>query len=221
MQPKRLNSVNYYLQGTQPKLLVVSGTHGDEHEVIESVEKSLDSLKDQLGSFLYIPHVSPSAVEQRSRLNTNEQDLNRLFTPEAREPEVIANQQIVSPHSFELCLNFHEDYERTEFYFYDSHLMPEAARSRMERELTSNGFELYTGVDDPSDPMLNFEIKDGYFSAEKTKMNPDSGMFSDYLIANQIARRSLVFEIPGLLSQDQKDSLVHLLLEQYINGLYE
>ncbi len=214
----QIGSVPYIQQGESPKLLIISGTHGDEHEVIGSIYKNIERYNQDLGSYLFIPEISPSAVAQKTRHNQAGQDLNRLFTSQSNEPEIIANRQILANHNFDLCLNFHEDYERTEFYFYDSHEMKKPNRLVLQQMVEAAGVELYNGIDDPSDPVLGNKIVDGYYSAE-VKVSPNSGMFTDYALDNGLIQRGYVFEIPGMLPVEKKDTLVQHLFEAYLLGL--
>ena len=51
----RLPSFEYFIKGKNPKLLIHSGTHGDEFEVIDIVKKCVLKYEDKLPDFVFVP----------------------------------------------------------------------------------------------------------------------------------------------------------------------
>jgi len=62
--------IPYFLSGNNPQLLIVSGTHGDEFAIISSLDEIIQKYIDDLVPFMYIPELSPSAVRQKTRTNS-------------------------------------------------------------------------------------------------------------------------------------------------------
>ncbi len=88
--------LKYFIKGSNPRLLIHSGTHGDEWGVIEPVKLAVKKYEDQLPDFVFVPEVSPSAVMNRTRVNSGSVDLNRSFTEGTNESEVLANMKIIA-----------------------------------------------------------------------------------------------------------------------------
>lgn len=96
--------VQYYISGKQPSLLLLTGTHGDELEVIDCLKKTIKINLAQLPEFVFIPEMSPSAVLQKTRLNKDGLDINRHFFDDSDIEEVKAVMKIIGQHQFELGL---------------------------------------------------------------------------------------------------------------------
>src|SRR3989344_8617189 len=96
---KKVSSTNpdfyYFLKGSHPKLLIHSGTHGDEYEVIDLVEKYIRRYEAKLPDFIFVPKVSPSAVAAKTRKNSQNADINRTFSTNSIDPEVRENIKIL------------------------------------------------------------------------------------------------------------------------------
>lgn len=203
----------YFIRG-EPQLLLQSGTHGDEFEVIASVKKALKTYVSQLSDFLYIPAASPSAVLRRTRLNKDNVDLNRNFYADTDIEEARANILLLKNYTFDICLSFHEDPELTEFYLYDSGLLYRTDKlSKLKSEIKKCGVNLFTGIDDPTDESLGFEFIEGYRHFPITDATPENGMFTSWAISHEIVKQATVFEIPGKIPRRLKDKLVDIIFK--------
>lgn len=200
----------YYTSGDNPKLLVHTGTHGDEYEVIEIVHKALEKYEKDLPHFLFVPKVSPSAVALKTRTNIRGHNLNRDFFSDSGDEEVRANIQIIKDHKFDLFLSIHEDYEFPEYYIYDWGYNPNPNEDvlRHNRFLKDNGVKLLNGVDDPSDVSLQHEFKDGYNKTVHTKSNVDDGFLSSWILNRHIAKDYLLPEIPMKSPRETKEFII-------------
>ncbi len=204
----------YYIHGKHPRYLIISGTHGDEYGVIAPVQQALEGAHDELGDFVYIPQVSPSAVAQKTRHNADGVDLNRHFIDDPVYDEVIAVQQILTKYHFETCFSFHEDPEHSGFYMYDSNALENDALAHIRACLTKEDIPLFTGVDDPHDEVLGLEITEGYRgNVDPTK---HTGPLESWLVTEGIADRVFGFEIPGSADQSVKDTIVKHLFSCFI-----
>lgn len=203
------NGTRYILRGDTPKLLILSGTHGDETEVTTCVTRYINSHQDILPDYLYIPDTSPSACALKTRRNNLGNDLNRQFTRNPTDPEVIAISNILKPYSFQLCLAFHEDPDRsTSFYIYDSDVMTQDLLHVYRKHISQTGARLYAGIDDPADKDLSLEIHSGYVSTTIEASTIETGFSMRWLIENNIVKRVFNPEIPGKAKIPLKQALV-------------
>lgn len=208
-----------YLKGTNPKLLIMSGTHGDEFEVVDSVKKSVEKYSKQLPDYLYIPIVSPSAIKLKARVNENGKDLNRSFFDNSPIKEVETVIETIKPHIFDLCISFHEDPEfDKDTYIYDA-FGPDINNTQQLRdfreEVLSIDIKLLNGLDDPTDPVLGNRFVDGYHWWPPIKENKN-GFFPDWAFTKGYIKRYLNPEIPGKLPIAKKDQLVELYFKHFI-----
>lgn len=213
----------YFIQGKNPSLLIVSGVHGDEFGVINSVRASIRRYLIRLPDFLFIPEMSPSAVLLGTRKNKEGLDLNRSFFDNSTSEEVRAIIEIIKNFHFNICFSFHEDLELAEFYLYDAfdkNLEGSKLLRQLQREIKSLGVSLLNGVDDPDDPVLGDKFVGGYrfYPAEKRITNK-FGFFSDWCFINRVIERYINPEIPGQLTQDKKDKLVDFIFRYLILNL--
>lgn len=204
--------VPYYTKGKSPTLLIHAGTHGDEYGVVESVRKAVKKYKAQLPDFIYVPVVSPSAIEKRTRNNGDGVDLNRSFFENSTVDEVEANLAIVRGKKFDLLVTFHEDVGRAkpEFYLYDigCNLGGSKAWSAFKNEVRKMGVDLLDGRDDPDDPTLNYVFKEGYRYWPLPIGGYGTGTFDAWAINNGVVGRVLIPEVPNNLAQELKDRIV-------------
>ncbi len=154
--------MNLVLHGKQPKLGLFSGIHGDEWRVISSVKKAVDHHFSSLSPFLYIPECSPSAVELKTRLNSDGLDLNRCFMEVPKCQEATDVMKIISPHVFDLCVDFHEDNEHGGVYLYDNIDIEGSDKLNNFRAKCQLIGSLFSGIDDQSDEDLGRQVKNGY-----------------------------------------------------------
>jgi hypothetical protein len=201
---------SYFKSGNFPKLLIHSGTHGDEYEVIELVEKAVKKYERSLPPFFYVPRVSPSAVKNKTRENEFGKDINRVFFSNSQDPDVIQNIKVMNNHRFKLIVSFHEDPEFEQYYIYDSGYGKSETKLIKEHNnyLQNNNISLLNGMDDPSDPDLGYLFKNGYKRFEIKNGESENGMIIVWTLVNKISRQCLIPEIPGKLNIGKKDFIV-------------
>lgn len=208
-----LDNTRYYIRGKNPKLLILSGTHGDETDVTTCVSHYIDTHQSDLPDYLYIPELSPSAVKLKTRRNIFDHDLNREFLHNPKDPEVITAIKILKPFTFSLCIAFHEDPDRrTAFYMYDSHMLSDEELILYRELIMHTGAKLFTGIDDPADTRLALHVEKGYIHTPVLS-NQDIGFSMRYLIADHIAKRVFNPEIPGKADMELKQRLVNATFE--------
>lgn len=213
-----------YIKGSSPKLILHSGTHGDECEIIESVKKAVTKFEDKLPDFVFVPEVSPSAVKSRTRTNARGVDINREFYADSADLEVKSNMEIFQKYPAPLLVSFHEDAELAkDLYIYDCGSLKgtELIKSYL-RSLPSLGVFPYNGVDDRDDPSLGSEFKDGYRFFPVLARGKDDGMIPTWVLARELVEKVVVIEIPGKAKRGIKDDLVDLFFSTVLLGfVYE
>ena len=218
MQKKLLDEkFEYYTKGDNPKLLIHSGTHGDEYESIEFVKESIEKYQDKLPNYIFVPEVSPSAVKNRTRHNHRDEDTNRTFFDDSDNHEIAWNQQIIGQEKFLLAVSFHEDPEYTNYYIYDEGHNSEKTDLVVKHNswLASEGIELLNGYDDPKDPALGVWFNNGYrrFTFEKSH---DSGMVMNWAMHRHLVQHAMIPEIPGLSELHIKKKIIDSFFQQVI-----
>ena len=205
-------SLPYYVRGARPGLLLLSGAHGDEFEVIDSVHAAIDVHQNELPDFLYIPEVSPSSVSGRTRHNCDSLDINRQFVDDTECEEAQAVMALLKDYNIDTCVSFHEDPEQEQFYLYDSGECSAYELARIQEAVKSCGVGLFSGIDDPEDAHLGFEFKDGYRAHVGADGKP-VGPIETWLIRNKIATRVFGVEVPGKIPASKKDQVTTCLFE--------
>ena len=196
-------------KGEHPTLLLLSGMHGDEHESISIIQAYVNSHENELPDFIYIPEVSPSAVAQKTRTNANGHDINRSFFQSGFDNEATSCMNILSNHSFSLCLDFHEDPDhRKEFYLYDTGILPDDILEKLRSRIVDIGFSLLDGVDDPTDPTLGYMVDKGYVTMNGDIDQTDTGFASGWMIRHGVSDRVITLEIPGKSKLSDKNRLI-------------
>lgn len=214
------NKVSYYIQGKHPGLLVLSGIHGDEFEVVDLVKKELKARASSLPDFCYLPIVSPTAVALRTRHNKEGVDLNRHFLPGTQITEARLVMSILKPLSVRLVLSFHEDVHEDRFYLYDSGRLAKKDLAKLRHCLKEQKIGLLNGCDDPHDECLGFEFTDGYISHVPTCDHRPTGSLESYLIRAKIAQRVFGIEVPGRLSLAKKRRVVAAVFDCLISCFF-
>lgn len=211
---KKISSVlpnfYYFVKGENPKLLIHSGTHGDEFEVIDVVKKCVEKYEDKLPDFVFVPYVSPSAVSSKTRVNNNGSDLNRIFFSDSKDIEVQENIKVIKDYKFDLFVSFHEDPELPFYYIYDEGTNPNETANvvKHSQKMQSLGVNLLNGIDDPEDPTLGTEFVNGYKKFVVSKEFENNGMITSWAIINDIVGDTLVTEIPGKADLKIKELIV-------------
>lgn len=205
-----LPSFHYFVKGENPKLLIHSGTHGDEYEVIDIVKKCVLKYEGKLPDFVYVPVVSPSAVGAKTRMNNNGSDLNRIFFSDSDDIEVQENIKAIKDYKFDLMVSFHEDPELPFYYIYDEGTDKNETEKviKHNQKLQSMGINLLNDVDDPNDPILGIEFVNGYRKFVVSDEFKNSGMITSWAISNNIVKDTLVPEIPGKADLKQKELII-------------
>ena len=215
--PHKCGETSYYLKGANPQLLILSGMHGNEFEVSEQLTEYVMANAIQLPDFLFIPHASPSAIRQKSRINAYGNDLNRSFASPVTDEEAKVLVNILNDHQFTLCLDFHEDCDRYKsFYLYDSGELSDGKRHKLPEAVHAAGFSLYTGIDDDADANLGYMIRDGYISTPPNMLLPNPGFLSRFLLSRGIAKRMFTLEVPGKADPAKKGVLVAQLFSFFL-----
>ena len=192
-----------------PTLLIDSGTHGDEAEIIPFIQRALKKYRSQLPPYLYIREVSPSAVRRATRMNGEGFDLNRVFYDGSPSREVQSLIHLLTPHRFSLGVSFHMDLINDAFYLYDSgNFLGHPILEKFQSELEHHGVSLLSGVDDPDDSVLGDTYSRGYPVHPPSKMHPDDKTMWSWLLTHGVARRLLMPEIPGTMTMEQKAFIV-------------
>ncbi|KKR06373.1 MAG: hypothetical protein UT34_C0001G0413 [candidate division WS6 bacterium GW2011_GWF2_39_15] len=220
---KNHKGIEYWVKGTNPKLLILSGTHGDEYGVIEHIREYIEN--NELPDFIYVPEVSPSAVHLKTRKNINGVDLNRSFKKGVTEPEAIANMEIVQGQHFDKCITFHEDLEDRgvpQYYIYDCTTCSENDNNgyldQMRRDLLSKGYQALNGIDDTEDPGLGHVAVDGYISIPGDYTDDSHGTYETWGIVNKVFKRYLNPEVPSMLSPAQKKEMVNIMFKYFLQA---
>lgn len=217
---KKYGDTRYFIRGSDPKLLVLAGSHGDEWQIIDCVTDYINSHEAILPDFLFIPRVSPSAVAQKTRKNKYGRDINRCFNDRTEDQETKATMEIVKNFSFDLCIEFHEDPARSRsVYIYDSHALPDTELALFQKAILKTGARLYTGVDDPFDAHLGFVVVKGYVSTPVDIMPPQSGFSMVWLLKSNVAKRVVNPEIPGRAPITLKQALVDAIFSFFSSHL--
>lgn len=209
---------HYFKSGEDPKLLIHSGTHGDEAEVTEFVMEALLKYENLLPSFIFVPEVTPSGVARNTRRNASGRDMNREFFSNSPDPEVQANIEVLTGHKFEIFVSFHEDSELMAYYLYD--VGPGEKQNELvlkhNQEMKKRGVELLTGIDDLEDTSLGFEFVEGYNKMSFPEGEPDDGTISAWVLNRGMAKDYLLPEIPGRASLEIKRYIVDSFFSKVI-----
>lgn len=208
----------YFVSGENPKLLIHSGTHGDESEVTEFVMESLRKYEAQLPAFIFVPEVTPSGVAKNTRRNGSGRDMNREFFSNSPDPEVQANIEAIQGHHFDIFVSVHEDPELMAYYLYD--VGPGKDRNelvlRHNQMMKNHGVELLNGIDDLEDTSLGFEFVDGYNKMDFPEGEPDDGTISAWVLNRKMAKDYLLPEIPGKAIREIKKYIVDSFFTEVI-----
>lgn len=212
------NNFTYFTSGKFPKLLIHTGTHGDEYEVIDIVKKYLEVHESDLPSFIYVPQVSPSAVKAKTRFNARENDLNRVFYTDSNDPEVLFNIDVIKKGPFDLFVSFHEDLEYDHYYIYDTSFnsSPTQIVIQHNQQLKLQQIALLNGIDDLTDPSLGYEFVDGYRKFTAINGAPDNGSITIWGLNHGHIKHVLLPEIPRKVKLDVKKMLVESFFKQVV-----
>jgi hypothetical protein len=211
------------IHGFQPKYGFFSGIHGDEWSIISSVGKTIDTYKNNLGSFLYIPTCSPSAIHLKTRKNGEGIDLNRAFTQNSHSHEALEIITLLKPYTFDLCVDFHEDIELPGVYVYDSINIEGSDLLTSFRNQIKAFVPLYSGTDDTKDHQLGGMAFEGYRVSPPPEKDSQGNFiyegFLDYwALIEEKTKRWMTLEVPTNFSEFQKDKVVDIFFQTFIFG---
>lgn len=199
---------------SNPTLLILSGMHGDEFEVIDCVRTYLKEHGESLPPYLFIPEVSPSAVARETRKNNWDHDVNRSFFDPPTDPEVLEFMAKLQGKQFTLSLNFHEDPDLAQTcYLYDSGRLEDSKLLTLRSSIIEAGCGLHTGKDDALDANLNLQVDKGYISTPFSSLPQDAGFSWVWMARHGISKRNVDVEIPGKADIALKQKLVHVIFD--------
>lgn len=211
-----LNKTEYWVKGKNPTLLIVSGMHGDEYQIIDLISRYISKNFQTMPDFLYIPFFSPSAVAKRKRVNRCGNDLNRSFKKRIVDKEAQTIEKIISSRKFSLFIEWHEDLERAkEFYYYDNKKLSGKKKSQLKKLITASGAISYNGLDDVNDPDLGLKATGGYI--KWPRKSPMAGFFCDWVVTQGFVKQAVNPEVPGIASLKLKKKLIEKLFPFFIN----
>ena len=105
---------------TRRRLLLTGGLHGDEPAGIESVFHILESIEAPPGlELVAAPCLNPTGYVRDTRENYRGVDINRSFEADEEE-EVRIIKGFLDGQRFDCLVDFHEDWEATGFYMYET-----------------------------------------------------------------------------------------------------
>ena len=206
--------IDYYVAGTKPKLLITSGVHGDEFQVVGSVRKAVEKYLSRLPDFIYIPVLCPSGFALKTRRNARGKDANRVYTDDTNDFEAKLAMEIVNGHDFEVHFDFHEDIALYDFYLYDTpQYLPVEKLTALFAELKTLNIDLWEGIDDPNDPVLANLVVNGLTSFG---LDHSDGSLESWLRFSGHTKESVVPEIPGQALQETKDKIVDAIFRNLL-----
>ncbi|OGG40944.1 hypothetical protein A3A21_03115 [Candidatus Jorgensenbacteria bacterium RIFCSPLOWO2_01_FULL_45_25b] len=231
MTEKVCKHIRYFQKGESPSVLIISGSHGDEFEIVPLIEFYLQKYEEFMPNFVFVPRVSPSAALTKTRLNGEGLDIERCFfsSADSRRPhaekrghyfsvEAQEFMEFLRNFRFDVCLSFHEDLEWEDFYMYDTEdRSNEPLLQEFFEEILKTGVGLHTGLDDAHDLFLGHEVRNGYVSIAPFCDDEKPGLLALWLRRSGIAKRVLVPEIPMKANLETKEKIIaicfqHLLL---------
>lgn len=220
MITKRVREYEYFQKGELPRLFFCSGIHGDEYSIIPLLIENLSEYEHILPDFLYIPYMSPSANNLKTRQNKYGHDLNRCFKnnyPKEGDSEIDAIVEILGTFAFETAVEFHEDWT-PELYLYENGTT--IYQSRLKAYLSyinSQGIPLLNGIDDPSDPTLGLTFVEGHNYSPYNHPNAKLGFLADYLLlVSKQSPSCMTLEVPTPATIEQKKFILEEFIKQVI-----
>lgn len=209
-------TLTYYQSSKTPKLLIVAGFHGNETDVVEPLRDIVLANARRMPPFIFVPVACPSAVAAGTRLNKNNNDINRFYYLNSPEDEAQALMKLIAGQQFDVAYSFHEDPGETRFYLYDMGDGVEGTKiDKLLLSVVNLGVELYNGIDDLEDPTLQIEIVDGYY-LEKEEQAMKHGFFNGYLAKSNLAHSHVNPEIPGAIPKAKKAEIVQAIFDTLI-----
>lgn len=217
--------------GANPTAFFVSGIHGDEHEIIDIVRKTLDekvgTSPHVFGAQARVLEAHPQAIFQKSRKN-GDTDLNREFVgkerPDHPQAKLLADT-LLEHDTVHTLFSFHEDPEEQRFYLYHQAARDDAGDmdtyiaslvDTLVSRVESEGVPLYDGIDDID---LGYLVKRGFCAVASDAMHDNT--FEMWALQKDLhkhpnIRRTFLFEIPGKLSVARKEMLVRLVMDEFV-----
>lgn len=212
------NALFYFSSDKNPRVCIGSGLHGNEYKIIPLLIKTAIKLKDKLPPFLFIPILSPSSVELKTRVNIDGVDINRDFNNGERSHNETKNIKTVLQNypPFETLMTVHLDSYKNVAYLYDGTATPLDKKVKSwQKNLAKLGVKFLEGPDDLEDPALGVNFAKGYYSFDP-KSDTFIETFETWSSLHSEAKRNLTLEVPALVPDKLKEiileeSLLHLL----------
>ena len=209
------------IHGSKPRLGLFSGIHGDEWRIISSVKRTIVNYQDDLGSYVYIPKCSPSAVNSKTRTNEEGNDLNRTFIKNPQDQEAKEIISLIKPFTFDLCVDFHEDTDLNSVYVYDSANIEGSTELAKFRNQVLKITTLYSGVDDETDEQLGGKSHEGYRVSNPPEKDENGnyeylGFFDYWALIEKKTKRWMTLELPIGLPEAKKDKIVDIFFSTLI-----
>ena len=217
--------------GVNPTAFFVSGIHGDEHEVIEPLRRQLDRKVREdprhFASQVRALEAHPAALQDKARAARGV-DLNRQFvfkeTPDHPQAKLLADS-LLEHEGVHTVFSFHEDPLERRFYLYnlmtrnDDGAMDteiEKLRTNLLSRVTAMDIPLYNGIDDID---LGYWVDHGFCAVASDAIHDNS--FEMWSVQKELhghpsMQRAFLFEIPGELPLEQKESLIRVILDEFI-----
>lgn len=213
MHTHRYKTITYHTKGDTPRVLFLSGLHGDEYESGTIFHEYLTAHANTLPDFVYIPQVSPSAVAAKTRKNSQDHDINREFRSTSTDEEAQAVMHILSQYRADISIDIHEDPDRAKaMYLYDTGTFTDSQLARYRATIHTTGAMLYTGMDDIEDKHLQQHVERGYISLPQEKVI-DPGFIAVWLQKKHVIRdRCFTIEIPHKAPRSLKSALIEELV---------
>src|SRR3989338_4995521 len=88
MTEKVCKHIRYFQKGESPSVLIISGSHGDEFEIVPLIEFYLQKYEEFMPNFVFVPRVSPSAALTKTRLNGEGPTIHVLIPTTSKRPNL-------------------------------------------------------------------------------------------------------------------------------------
>ncbi len=123
--------------GSNPRIYLSSGVHGDEPAPPEALLAMLkQGVFDNRATWFLIPMLNPTGFKNQTRENQAGVDLNRDYLDRKTSEVSDHIKWLRNQPAFDLALCLHEDWEATGFYLYELTRKDAPGRARAIRDTT-------------------------------------------------------------------------------------
>lgn len=184
----------------------------------------------------------PYSTAHSTDTNLNGVNNNRAYPPNQKltDPYALANAALVDHLKPKLVVSVHSDWGRKHkdsrfnghrnpwdgkpnegIYIYDGgNKRIYVPFSEIFSEVQNTGIDLFTGYDDPDDPVLAYWFEDGYcyIPTYKLKKEPtfEGWMMRHNNSNSKKGRRILTVELPGQASGEIQDDIMTILVKHFV-----